>query len=180
MTLGARSQGTAECHPLIDLRGVLRLHASGVAVLTWRGFSEPIGMTVSTLVPLSLDPALVGFSVAHSSATWDVARGQDHVGIQLLSATQSHLAEQFATSGCDRFAGTSVVDGPYDVPLIAGCRAWLIGSVHDVITTGDHDLVVCRVEHVELGARPDASEALVHLGGDLVPCGASAATPRGV
>jgi flavin reductase (DIM6/NTAB) family NADH-FMN oxidoreductase RutF len=70
-----------------------------------------------------------------------VARVQ-HVAVHLLAEDQQSLAEIFATSGIERFAGsTAWRPGPYGVPILDGTLAWLVCRINRKMTAGDHAVV---------------------------------------
>ncbi|MDI5966543.1 flavin reductase family protein [Streptantibioticus silvisoli] len=149
------------------LRGVLRSHAAGVAVLTAAGPDGPAGVTITSFTSISATPALVSFALADTSTTWARIKDSRWFGIQLLGADQAELAARFATSGADRFAApTRWHTGPQGVPLLDGCLSWLVCSRHDQLRLGDHHLVVGAVEHAQAG---EPGDSLVHLHGALRP-----------
>ncbi|WP_055698452.1 flavin reductase family protein [Streptomyces silaceus] len=159
MTTAAPTVGARE------LRTALRGHASGVAVLTAATPAGPAGVTITSFTSVSAEPALVSFALAASSSTWARVKDCERFGIQLLGADQRDVAERFAAKGVDRFAPpTRWHEGPHGVPLLDDCAAWLVGVRHHRMTLGDHELVVCAVEHVRIGAPGDS---LVHLHGAL-------------
>ena len=50
-----------------DLRTLFGRHPSGVGVLTVDANGQRLGLTIGSLVSLSLDPPLVGFSISRPS-----------------------------------------------------------------------------------------------------------------
>ena len=149
----------------VELRSLLRAHASGVAVLTAEGAAGPAGVTITSFTSISAQPALISFALAETSSTWTQIKDGKWFGVQLLGADQEGLARRFATPGVDRFAPpTSWRRGPQGVPLLDDCLCWLVCSRHRRLRLGDHHLVVGAVEHVEQGAPGDN---LLHLHGRL-------------
>ncbi|MEU1330637.1 flavin reductase family protein [Streptomyces sp. NPDC005865] len=160
-----------------ELRAALRGHASGVAVLTAATPDGPAGVTITSFTSVSAEPALVSFALAGTSSTWARIKGCRRFGIQLLGAGQREVAERFAARGVDRFAPpTRWHTGPHGVPLLDDCVAWLVGARHRQLTLGDHELIVCVVEHVRIGA---PGGGLVHLHGGLHAAPGSPAVPGG-
>ncbi|WP_328690626.1 flavin reductase family protein [Streptomyces caniferus] len=148
-----------------QLRTALRGHASGVAVLTAATPAGPAGVTITSFTSVSAEPALVSFALAETSSTWARIKDCHRFGIQLLGAAQREVAERFAAAGVDRFAPpTRWHTGPHGVPLLDDCAAWLVGTRHHQLELGDHQLIVCAVEHVRVGA---VGDSLVHLHGGL-------------
>jgi flavin reductase (DIM6/NTAB) family NADH-FMN oxidoreductase RutF len=147
-----------------DLRGTFRHHPAAVAVVTANGPNGPVGLTVTSLVSVSTDPPLVSFNISHTSSSWPTVSLTRHVGIHLLGVDQGELAATFARSGTDRFAPPTVwTPGPRRVPVLDGCRTWMVGSVLEKVTVGDHSIVVVRVLH--LGRHPEPAEPLLYHDG---------------
>lgn len=148
------------------LRTLLGRYPSGVAVVTVDTDGQQLGLTVGTLVGLSLEPPLVGFSVAREAALHELLRKAGRCAISLLAAGQEALAEHFARGvppiGMWQGIETEPADGP---PRLAGALGWLECAVHDEISAGTHTLFVCTVECAAHGV--DAP-ALVRVRGAFV------------
>lgn len=137
-------------------RVVLGHFCSGVTIVTGlrrdTGMIAPVGFTCQSFASLSLDPPLVVFSVAHTSASWPHIRGTGVFGVNILSSQQESLGRRFGERGTDRFAGVAWVSGPATgVPLLAGSLAWLECTVQAVHPGGDHELVIGRVAALDVG-----------------------------
>ncbi|HZC29064.1 MAG TPA: flavin reductase family protein [Gaiellaceae bacterium] len=136
-----------------ELRNVMRRFPAPVAVVTANADDERYGLTVGSLVSLSLEPPLVGVSIGKDSSSHEPLRRAGGFTVSLLSEAQEAEARHFARSGVPpRFlwAGAEVRAGSRG-PLVAGALAWLecrIVAEHDV---GDHTLFVGAVETHELG-----------------------------
>jgi flavin reductase (DIM6/NTAB) family NADH-FMN oxidoreductase RutF len=146
-----------------ELRDVLRRHPSGVSVVTVDLDGERLGLTVATLVSLSLAPPLVGVAVARQAALHELLRAAGGFGVSLLAAGQQALAEHFARGvpPIALWAGISAREGRR-APLLDGAVAWLECALEAEHATGDHTLFVGLVEHAEPGA---AADPLVRVGG---------------
>jgi flavin reductase (DIM6/NTAB) family NADH-FMN oxidoreductase RutF len=137
-----------------ELRDVMRRFPAPVAVVTARVDEERYGLTVGSLVSLSLDPPLVGISVGKESSSHEPIRHAGGFAVSLLSEAQEYEARHFARSGVPPaflWHGATVRDGGRG-PLVDGALAWLqcrTRAEHDV---GDHTLFVGEVESYELGA----------------------------
>ncbi|MFE0104714.1 flavin reductase family protein [Streptomyces sp. NPDC059009] len=170
MTTAAPTVGAAQ------LRTALRGHASGVAVLTAAAPSGPAGVTITSFTSVSAEPALVSFALAETSSTRARIKDCQRFGIQLLGADQRDVAERFAATDVDRFAPpTRWHAGPHGVPLLDDCAAWLVAARHRQLALGDHELIVCSVEHVRIGSRRGS---LVHLHGGLHAAPGTPSAPR--
>ncbi|WP_416971474.1 flavin reductase family protein [Streptomyces sp. 4F14] len=131
-------------------RRVLGNFASGVTVVTAPALTEgasPAGFACQSFASLSLDPPLVVFMVARTSATWPRIARAGVFCVNILAEDQSELCRAFARSGTDKFAGV-----PYDPapttgsPRLTGTLAWVDCTIHAVHTGGDHLIVVGRVD----------------------------------
>ena len=141
-----------------DLREVMRSAASGICVVTILLEETRVGLTVGSLVSLSLEPPLVGFALGQQAQLHELLRGAGEFGVSLLGGDQEALAQHFARSvpPIAMWAGIDLredVDGP---PLIAGALGWLRCSVEAEQPTGDHTFFVGRVEWTEVGVRRPA------------------------
>lgn len=142
------------------VRGVLRRQASGVAVLT-AGASAPVGLCVTSLVTVALDPALVAFSISVRSASWATVSTAEHVVAHLLAGDQEDLARRFGRSGSAKFAPpTRWQRDDLGLPLLDGVLAWLVLAPAVRVPVEDHVLMVCRV--VRAAENDDATGPLVH------------------
>jgi flavin reductase (DIM6/NTAB) family NADH-FMN oxidoreductase RutF len=147
-----------------ELRDVLRRMPTGVAVLTVDARGQPVGLTVATLVSLSLEPPFVGVAVSRHAAIHELLREAGTCALSLLSAGQRALAEHFAR-GVPPIAmwhGVATRDGETSAPLLEGALGWLECRVADELETGTHTLFVLEVLRAEAGA---AAAPLVRLGG---------------
>ncbi|MEU9392961.1 flavin reductase family protein [Streptomyces sp. NPDC048324] len=128
------------------LRSVFRRHAAGVAVITARGESGPVGFTATSLSSVSAEPPMLSFGVGTGSSSWPAIAGTDHVGVHILGEHQQELAATFARSGADRFgAPTAWREGPEGVPVLDDVLAWLVCRVVARVPAGDHRIVLAEV-----------------------------------
>ncbi|MEU6354832.1 flavin reductase family protein [Streptomyces sp. NPDC047072] len=128
------------------LRSVFRRHAAGVAVITARGASGPVGFTATSLSSVSAEPPLLSFGISTTASSWPAISEADHVGVHILGEHQEGLAATFARSGADRFgAPTAWREGPEGVPVLDDVLAWMVCKVHARVPAGDHRIVVAEV-----------------------------------
>jgi flavin reductase (DIM6/NTAB) family NADH-FMN oxidoreductase RutF len=151
-----------------ELREVMRRFPAPVAVVTAEVDGERFGLTVGSLVSLSLVPPLVGISIGKDSSSHEPIRRAGGWAASLLGAGQTHIAQHFARSGIPPVAlwiGVEVHEGARG-PLVDAAIGWLECSTvaeHDV---GDHTIFIGQVESTELGA---AGQGLVYRGGEFHP-----------
>jgi flavin reductase (DIM6/NTAB) family NADH-FMN oxidoreductase RutF len=151
-----------------ELREVMRRFPAPVAVVTAAVDGERFGLTVGSLVSLSLGPPLVGISIGKDSSSHEPIRRAGAWAASLLGSEQAHVAQHFARRGIPPLAlwhDVDVRDGSRG-PLVEGAIGWLecrTVSEHDA---GDHTIFVAEVESTEMGAE---GAGLVYRGGGFHP-----------
>lgn len=136
-----------------ELRAVLGRFPTGVCVVTVDAGGQKLGLTVGSLVSLSLEPPLVGFAVSREAALHELIREAGGCVISLLAAGQEWLAQHFAL-GVPPIAmwhGVATAEGASGAPLLVGAVGWLECSLREEIAVGTHTLFVCDVLRTELG-----------------------------
>ena len=135
-----------------DLRAVMRRFPAGVSILTVDLQGERAGLTLGTLVSLSLDPPLVGFAIKREAALHELLRRAGRFGISLLAAGQEAVAQHFARGvpPIGLWQGVELLeeDGP---PLVAGAVGWLRGHVLAEHPAGTHTFFVGEIDKAEAG-----------------------------
>ena len=139
-----------------DLRELMRRVPAPVAVLTFELEGTRFGVTVGSLVSLSLDPPLVGVSLGLDSSTHEPFRLVDRFAVNVLGGGQDALAQHFARSvpPLVMWQGVTVRDGD-GPPLLADALGWIRCRSVDSLRTGDHTFFVGEAVSVELG--PDGA-----------------------
>ena len=148
--------------PESDLRGLMRRFPHGVAVLTVDAEGQRLGLTVASLVSLSLEPPLVGVAVDRQAAMHELLRRAGGFALSLLADGQEWLAQHFAR-GVPPIAmwhGIASREGAAGAPLLVGALGWLECRLVSEHETGDHTLFVGEVLSVELG---EPAPPLVHV-----------------
>ncbi len=139
----------------LEQRSFFRRWPAGVSIVVADVDGHRHGRTVSSLVSLSLEPPLVGISVAHSASIHELLRGAETWAVSVLAGGQDELAQRFARSGVPPLVLWDGVEVREDDPrLIAGAAGWLIARTVDTLVTGDHTFFVGQVESVQEGPSP--------------------------
>lgn len=143
-----------------DIRGLMRFWPHGVSVLSVDHEGDRMGVTLSSLVSLSLDPPLVGVSVGKQASCYELLRSAKAFAVSLLGAEQEEIARRFAAGRPPivHWEGVDIREGRL-APLIEGGVGWVEARVvaeHDV---GDHTFFVGEVVALEHGP---AQHALVY------------------
>jgi flavin reductase len=125
------------------------------------------GLTVSSLVSLSLEPRLVGISIALEASLHELLRDAGEWGVSILSGEQAHLAQHFAR-GVPPIALWNGIDVREDDPrLLVDAVGWLTARTVDEIRTGDHTFFVGEILSLELSTEA-TSLVYVHRGYESV------------
>ena len=135
-----------------ELRAVMGRFPAGVAVVTVELEGQRLGLTVASLVSLSLEPPLVGFAVRRDAALHELLRGAGEFAVSMLAAGQEALAQHFAR-GVPPIAlwegvGLRDAEGP---PQLDGAVGWLRCRTITEQDAGDHTFFVGEVESAEAG-----------------------------
>lgn len=145
-----------------EFRDALSSFATGVTVVTCLDINgEPVGATASSFNSVSMDPPLILWSITKTAYSADAFINAKHFVVNVLSAEQTDLSNQFARSGTDKFADVAVETGTGGVPMLPGaitcfeCEAW---ATYD---GGDHQIIVGQVK----GMRSNAGSGLVFYRG---------------
>jgi flavin reductase (DIM6/NTAB) family NADH-FMN oxidoreductase RutF len=137
----------------VGLRELMRLVPQPVAVVTVEADARRLGLTVSAVVSLSLEPPLVGVAVSGQAAMHELLREAGRFAVSYLAEGQEGLAQHFAR-GVPPIAlweGVPIVEGRDGPPLLAGALGWLEGVVAGETAAGTHTLFLGAVSRVELG-----------------------------
>ena len=138
-----------------ELRAVMGRFPAGVAVVTVDLDGERVGLTVASLVSLSLEPPLVGVAIRRDAALHELLRGSAVFAVSLLAEGQESLAQHFAR-GVPPIAlweGVPLreVEG---APQLDDAVGWLGCRLVAEHPAGDHTFFVGEVESAEPGQSP--------------------------
>jgi flavin reductase (DIM6/NTAB) family NADH-FMN oxidoreductase RutF len=135
-----------------ELRAVMRRFPAPVAVVTANYEGDRIGLTIGSLISVSLEPALVGISLGRVQAAHQLIRGARAFAVSLLSGDQEDLARRFA-QGMPPLAlwnGVEARDSEAG-PLLEGALGWLQCRLWGSYDAGDHTFFVGEVVVAEPG-----------------------------
>jgi flavin reductase len=136
-----------------ELRAVMGRFPAGVAVVTVDLAGERVGLTIASLVSLSLEPPLVGVAVRRDAALHELLRSAGEFAASMLAAGQEALAQHFARGVppialWERIPVRPDVAGP---PQLDGAVGWLRCRTAAEHETGDHTFFVGEVLTAEAG-----------------------------
>lgn len=146
-----------------EFRTALGMFATGVTIVTARTAAGTlVGLTANSFNSVSLSPPLVLWSLAKSAGSMAAFSTGSHYAINILSADQQALAQQFASKDVDRFAGVKYVLGSTGAPLLAGAVASFECFNRSQYAEGDHIIFVGEVERCT--HTPGSAPLLYHGG----------------
>jgi flavin reductase (DIM6/NTAB) family NADH-FMN oxidoreductase RutF len=124
-----------------------------VAVLTIDVEGERLGLTVGSLVSLSLDPPLVGVGVSRQAAMHELLRRADGFALSLLAGDQEAIAQHFARGvpPLAHWHGIATRPEAKGAPLLEDAIGWLECRTFAEHDAGDHTLFVGEVLGAEQG-----------------------------
>ena len=127
------------------------------------GTATPCGLVVGTFQSLSLEPALVSFSVADTSTSWPKLRSARRLCASVLAAGQESVYRALSSKHPDKFAFLDWSLSPAGSACITGAHAWIDCEVTHELYAGDHFIVIAQVTHMQA----EAGEPLVFHKGRL-------------
>ena len=135
----------------------MRFVPHNVAVIAVDHDGNRMGVTVSSLVSLSLDPPLVGISIGKQASLYELLRAAGSFSISLLGDGQEDLAQRFDAGRPPivHWDGVATRRGRF-APLIEGALGWIEARVVAEHDAGDHTFFVCEVVAVERGPAASA------------------------
>ncbi len=127
-------------------RDTLKLFASGITIVTAILDSVRFGMTCTSFASVSLDPPLVIVCLERDSHTLAAVSGSSCFAVSILGTEQEDIARSFAKPGDKPFDQFPNHPAPNGASVIEGSIGWLSCEVVSNVVSGDHNVVVGRVE----------------------------------
>jgi flavin reductase len=135
-----------------ELRAVMGRFPAGVAVVTVDLDGQRLGLTVASLVSLSLEPPLVGVAIRRDAALHELLRESGDFAVSMLAEGQEHLAQHFARGVPPIALWESIpLRDAEGAPQLDGAVGWLRCRTAAEHVTGDHTFFVGEVESAEPG-----------------------------
>jgi flavin reductase (DIM6/NTAB) family NADH-FMN oxidoreductase RutF len=145
-----------------NYRDALGSYPTGVTVVAARDRrGRPVGITVNSFTSVSLEPPLVLWSIARSSANFADFAEASHFSVNVLAEDQVEISQRFARAGGDKFTGLRYTEGLAQIPLIPGSLAQLECATEARHDGGDHVIIIGRVLRI---AWRDGEPLVFHRG----------------
>jgi flavin reductase (DIM6/NTAB) family NADH-FMN oxidoreductase RutF len=144
-----------------ELKTLMREVPQPVSVVTVDAAGQKAGLTVVSLVSLSLEPPLVGVAVRRHAALHELLREAGAFAVSILAEGQDALAQHFARGvpPIILWQGIETRTGEVGAPLLEGALGWIECRLASEHPTGDHTFFVGDVVSATRGPGRDA---LVH------------------
>jgi 4-hydroxyphenylacetate 3-hydroxylase, reductase component len=127
-------------------RRALGNFATGVTVITaCTPDGVQTGVTANSFNSVSLDPALVLWSIMKSSGSVDIFEQASHFAVNILAADQIRLSNHFARPSDNKFADVKYEKGLGNAPLLPDCSARFQCENYQRIDGGDHWILIGKV-----------------------------------
>jgi flavin reductase (DIM6/NTAB) family NADH-FMN oxidoreductase RutF len=102
---------------------------------------ERAGCLIGFATQTSIDPPRFLVCLSVKNRTYRVGRGAEVLGVHLVPAEATELAELFGGETgdeVDKFARVAWHEGPGGVPVLEDCDNWFAGRVLERVEAGDH------------------------------------------
>lgn len=144
-----------------DFRTLFRRLTTGVTLIAVAGDAGPIGMTVNSLTPVSLNPPLLLFCAALTSATAKRIGDVGAFSVNLLASNQQDVSMHHA--GRPFAAPTWQWRETASVPWIEGANATFRCRLVAEHPGGDHRILIGQID--EMFGPASATTPLLYHGG---------------
>lgn len=129
------------------LRNAYGRFMTGVVVaITEAADGRRVGFTANSFASVSLDPPLVSICPGQFLSSYEEFKACSRFTVSVLAADQQDVAEVFAGYKGDRFAKVDWSPGAQTgLPVIDGAAASFECDRHQVVTAGDHIILIGQV-----------------------------------
>ena len=103
-------------------------------------------MTVNSFAAVSLEPALVLWSIQNTSDCFDQFTQCERYGISVLQRSQEALSNRYARSMDHQVEVSDLIRDEQGTPLISGALATFSCRTNVIHAGGDHHIIVGEVE----------------------------------
>ena len=136
---------------------LLGCFATGVTIVTTiNADGEPIGLTANSFTSVSLDPPLILFSLAKTSANLETFEKAGKFAVNVNHIGQQPAAGKFASRGVARFEDVDwALREEGGSPILAGSLASFDCTTHAVHDGGDHVIFIGHVNHASYAPHRD-------------------------
>jgi flavin reductase (DIM6/NTAB) family NADH-FMN oxidoreductase RutF len=134
-----------------EQRDLFRRWPAGVSVVVAESEGRRAGLTVSSLLSLSLEPPLVAISLGRSASLYEVLDEAGEWAVSILAGDQAQVAQRLAGNAPPLVMWDGIPLQDDDPRLIAGAVGWIVAETVDMLVAGDHVIFVGAVRSLENG-----------------------------
>lgn len=146
-----------------DFRSALGKFPTGVTIVTTQDANgEKIGVTASSFNSVSIDPALILWSIDKRAYSVDAFTQGEHFTVHVLREDQIDLSNRFASRGQDKFKDLQLVKEETRAPRLPDNAAWFECKTWKVYDGGDHFIIVGEVQ--DFGYENDVDSLVFYSG----------------
>lgn len=147
----------------IEFRNTLGTFATGVCVVTANPEGDaPFGMTINSFSSVSLEPALVLWSIQNNSECFPAFEKAKTYAINILADDQEAISNAYAKKGSHDLDESHYYLGKNGTPILRGAVASFECKVWARYPGGDHEILVGEVMGYE--SNPNKDPLLFHCG----------------
>lgn len=151
-----------------QLKKAMGCFATGVTVVTTHFEGQDYGMTCNSFNTVSLDPAMVLWSIRKASSSHNAFAKAKGYTVNILAAEQADAAMRFTKGAhADRFAEVEVRRLESGRLILPEASAWFDCDINQIVSAGDHDILIGRVRAFASGEKMP----LTYIGGKFVTLG---------
>ena len=145
---GTRS-APASPAPDREMKDALRMHAAGVALVTTETQGGPVGLTITSLSSVAVDPRVLMFSFTHHTGAAEAILEAPSFVIHLLRDANAGIALSFGTARGARFTEDQHWSRlPSGEPYLPSAGYAIRCTRRDLLTAGDSRIVVADVVEI--------------------------------
>ena len=138
---------TKQTFDRLDLRKALGSFGTGVTIVTTKSpDGRLIGVTANSFSSVSLDPAIVLWSLQKTSPSLAAYDDCGRFVINVLALSQIEHSRRFSSPVPDKFNGVNYELGLAGLPVLDGCAAIFECRTVQRLDVGDHILYLGQVE----------------------------------
>ncbi len=135
-------------------RRALGNFATGITVITATTPSgEKTGVTANSFNSVSLDPALILWSIDKRSGSCKIFEEATHFAVNILAADQIDVSNHFARPSDDKFADVEYTEGFGGAPVLPHTSACFQCESYETVDGGDHWILIGKVVAFEDAGR---------------------------
>lgn len=134
-----------------NFRKAMSCFATGIAVATiLHPRQGPVGVTINSLVSVSLDPMLILFCLGESGHVHtffhDIAKVHGSWAVSILSEKNMAVSQAFTSHSPENWTLSDMAVKADSPPLVKNAVSWLAGTFTQTIAGGDHTIFLGQIE----------------------------------